>query len=231
MPSGPEQVPAGPVEDEPLPRYTFLATHFSAGNASFSQQLFYGITEILSPPGPHSNRPQSTVTFDMFARKVRMEIYCDRCAPNRQDSHGVKWGHSKSAMWPFKAEIPWEDLQTRGMRLDLSDAVTGADGSIGIYNLRINLRRPPSLMYTYPSQPNQRRGYGPAPPRVYDRRATEEDYIAIDAGARWGEERNPDGSEGDGRKMTVLGLPTSIAFFKVGSRRIALCRLSRMQCR
>lgn len=212
-----QQGPAGPVQQEVSSRYRFLATHFAAGNASISQQLLYGFSESLSAPGLHSLRPQSTVTFDMYARKVIIEIYCDRCAPGRRDSMNVDWGTSKSSMWPFKAEIPWEDLQTRGMRLDLTGDHVEGDAYIGIYNLRINLRRPPALTYTYPAKPSAGRNHGQEP-RVYDRRATEEDFIAVDAGASWGQGHHPNGSEGDGRQITVLGLSTSIAFFKVGCR-------------
>lgn len=205
-----------PQEDHPGPlsalpsRHTFIATHFTAGNSSFSQQLLYGYSDTLSAPPARSDRPESTVSFDMFRRNVTVEIYCDRCEPWRRD-----YGESKCAMWPFRATIPWEDLHSRGMRLDLADGLT--DGRPGeIHNLRINLRRPPMLYYTYPeTQAQRQRAWQGQPRRVYDRRATEEDYIAIPAGARWGEERNADGSEGDGKKMTVLGLPTSIAFFKV----------------
>lgn len=208
---------AAPAHPGPLPErapsYTFTATHFIAGNSSFSQQLFYGVSEALSPPAPHSERPHSTIAFDMLARKVVIKIYCDRCAPRRIGSTGVRDGTSKSSMWPFRAEIPWEDLQTRGMRLDLADAPADS-ADFEIYNLRIDLRRPPLLWYTYPQdlQRRDQRGYDGGPRRVYDRRATEEDYIAIDAGARWGDERDPNA---DGRKMTVLGLPTTVAFFKV----------------
>lgn len=163
-----------------------------AGRSTASQQLFYGLDSRLP------RWPNSSISFDPVYRQISFELFCPASS------------ESRASLWPLRGDIPWEDILTRGIRLDpilpqhnlrKEDQLLPQPYGFQLFTLRIDLRRPPKLWYTYPGE------RGPRQPK-WTRRAVEEDYIELQEGKK-GMEDEP---------VSVLGLGMERAFFKVCAR-------------